>query len=121
MIDKGVVPGVSPATAPTGAEPPPKPVGLFVRGVQRREAGADPAGNPRVSFTIPLTGRVDDRWRRCFRAQQLDDTGHFRFRLDMACPEITFTCRGARADSGLAEAIRELAVLLDRVNRAARR
>ena len=94
-------------------------IAIDVRGARRREVGRDPAGEPRVSYTLPLSGALDDRWRRAFRLVQLEDTGYFRFRLELASPEISFTCGGSRSAAELSEGIRQLAVLVERVNVAA--
>jgi hypothetical protein len=110
-----------PSSGASSAEVPSYRVGLDVRHVRRRELGLDPAGEQRVSYTLPLAGHVDDRWRRAFRLVQLEETGYFRFRLEMASPSITFSCPEGRAAFEMSEAVRQLTVLLERVNRAASR
>ena len=97
----------------------PYKIAIDVRAARRREVGLDPAGEPRVSYTLPLAGPLDDRWRRAFRLVQLEDTGYFRFRLELASPAISFTCRESRSAAELSEGIRQLTVLVERVNVAA--
>ncbi|MFN2385361.1 MAG: hypothetical protein ABR576_03600 [Thermoanaerobaculia bacterium] len=96
-------------------------IAIDLRGARRREVGLDPAGEPRVSYTLPLSGAVDDRWRRAFRLVQIEETGYFRFRLELASPAISFTCRESRSAAELSEGIRQLTVLVDRVNAMAAR
>jgi hypothetical protein len=84
-------------------------IAVDVRGARRREVGLDPTGEPRVSYTLPLSGSLDDRWRRAFRLVQLEDTGYFRFRLELASPAITFTCRESRSAAELSDGIRQAA------------
>lgn len=103
--------------APGNRKDRPYGIAIDVRGARRREVGLDPAGEPRVSYTIPLSGALDDRWRRSFRLVQLEETGYFRFRLELASPAISFTCRESRSAAELSEGIRQLTVLVDRVNR----
>lgn len=92
-------------------------VGIDTQAARRREIGFDPTGQARVCVTLPLSGRVDDRWRRSFRAIQLEDTGYFRFRLELTVAAITFSCAAA----GLPEGIRQLKALVELVNRRASR
>ena len=44
--------------------------------VQRMDLGPGPLGS-RVRCMVPLTGSVDEHWRACFRAVQVEDTGFF--------------------------------------------
>lgn len=104
--------------APSGETGKDRPyrIAIDVRAARRREVGLDPAGEPRVSYTVPLSGSLDDRWRRAFRLVQLEDTGYFRFRLELASAAISFTCRESRSAAELSEGIRQLTVLVERVN-----
>ena len=120
MQSREVAPrAVSHAPAPDNGKDRPYRIAIDVRAARRREVGLDPAGEPRVSYTLPLSGALDDRWRRAFRLVQLEDTGYFRFRLELASPEISFTCGGSRSAAELSEGIRQLTVLVERVNVAA--
>jgi len=87
-------------------------VGLDRKGIRRTEMGPGPLGN-RVRCFVPLTGAVDEHWRQSFRKVQLEDTGFFRFRLEMGSNTIAF----AVTDGPELEAeLKTLAFLLDAVN-----
>jgi hypothetical protein len=117
-----ILDGAGPGSpAPGNGRDRPYRIAIDVRGARRREVGLDPVGEPRVSYTLPLSDALDDRWRRAFRLVQLEDTGYFRFRLELASPEISFTCRESRSAAELSEGIRQLTVLVDRVNAMASR
>jgi len=110
----------APPKVETNGKVPVYRVTLDVRGVGRREVGIEPSsGEPRICYTVPLAGPVDDRWRQAFRILQLDDTGFFRFRLEMASAAITFVCRSSRSAGELEAGIRQLSILVDQVNKAA--
>jgi hypothetical protein len=114
-------PAGSAGASPGNGKDRPYRIAIDVRGARRREVGLDPVGEPRVSYTFPLSGALDDRWRRAFRLVQLEETGYFRFRLELASPAISFTCRESRSAAELSEGIRQLTVLVDRVNLMASR
>ena len=123
MFQKEIVPprSAAPASQERGGEAPIYRVALDLRGVGRREAGLDPSGEQRICYSVPLTGPVDDRWRRAFRLIQLEETGFFRYRLEMASSAITFVCRSSRSAGELEAGLRQLNVLIERVNGAASR
>jgi hypothetical protein len=91
-------------------------VALDRREIRRTEVGpAGPLG-VRVRCFVPLTGDVDEQWRRSFRSVQLEDTGYFRFRLEMGSNTIAFV---AHDGEELERELQVLAYLLDAVNAVA--
>jgi hypothetical protein len=91
-------------------------VALDRRGIRRTEMGpAGPLG-VRVRCFVPLSGEVDEQWRRSFRTVQLEDTGYFRFRLEMGSNTIAFV---AHDGEELEKELQVLAYLLDAVNAVA--
>ncbi len=95
-------------------------VALDRNGMRRIEMGSGPLGT-RVRCMIPLTGDVDEHWRQCLRTVQLEDTGFFRFRLEMASRTIAFVATETEDGHGLASELKTLAFLLDSVNALASR
>lgn len=92
-------------------------VSLDRKGVRRIDMGPGPLGT-RVRCTVPLSGEIDEHWRVSFRRVQLEDTGFFRFRLELASPTVTFVATtGAEIESEL----KKLGFLLDAVNALASR
>ena len=83
--------------------------------IRRIEMGPSPVGN-RVRCFVPLRGDVDEHWRRSFRAVQLEDTGYFRFRLEMTSNTIAFVSTDGEE---LEKELQVLAFLLDAVNAVA--
>ncbi|MEO8431008.1 MAG: hypothetical protein ABI592_05815 [Acidobacteriota bacterium] len=83
--------------------------------VVRAELGPGPLGT-RVRCTVPLAGPVDERWRRTFRSVQLEDTGFFRFRLEMGSNHISFTVTETERGREVPSELRTLQFLLDTVN-----
>jgi len=111
-----------PPAPATPARPPGSPayaVSFDPRNLKRHEAGVGPDGEPRVRYTIALAGQVDDRWRRSFRLVQVEETGYFRYRLEMASWTIAFTCAESQAEAELATSLKQIGILLGLVNRAA--
>jgi len=94
-------------------------VSLDSMSVRRQEAGLDSAGERRVLYSIALAGPVDDRWRRAFRLVQIEDTGLFRYRLEMESDTISFTCSERSAGARFAVDLRQLDLLVARVNQKA--
>ena len=95
-------------------------IGFERRDILRSELGPGPLGT-RVRCTVPLQGRLDEQWRRTFRTVQLEDTGFFRFRLEMGSNRIAFTVTETERGGEIAAELRTLQFLLDTVNaRAAR-
>ena len=82
------------------------------------EMGSGPSGS-RVRCTVALVGNVDETWRKCFRAVQLEDTGFFRFRLEMGSSTITFLVSESRGGE-VASELKTLDYLLDAANSLAR-
>jgi hypothetical protein len=93
-------------------------VGLDAKGMRRNEMGPGPLGT-RIRCFLPLTGDVDDHWRQSFRAVQLEDTGFFRFRLEMGSKTIAFVSTETEDGGELAAELKTLAFLLDAVNAVA--
>lgn len=87
--------------------------------LRKHDAGVGPDGERRVRYTIDLAGLVDDLWRRSLRAVQLDDTGFFRYRLEMGSRAIAFTCVEQHGQVELTKSLRQLDTLISLVNRAA--
>ena len=101
----------------SGISPDPKSsVSLDTKSVRRCEAGCDSAGERRILYSIPLMGPVDDRWRRSFRLTQIEDTEFFRYRLEMERDTISFTCSERNARAHFAAGLRQLDLLVARVN-----
>ncbi len=85
--------------------------------IRRTDIGDSPLGK-RVRCFVPLAGNVDEHWRRCFRTVQLEDTGYFRFRLEMTSNTIAFVSTDG---DDLDKELKVLAYLLDAVNAVAAR
>ncbi|MGH9400285.1 MAG: hypothetical protein ACRD00_07935 [Thermoanaerobaculia bacterium] len=68
-------------------------VGLDRERIQRKVLGPD-----RTRFIVALRGGVDDRWRREYRAVQLDSTDLFRYRLDLEADMVCFEGRGGEGE-----------------------
>ena len=83
--------------------------------VRRTEMGSAPVGT-RVRCTVPLTGDVDEAWRTAFRAVQLEDTGFFRFRLEMGSNTIAFVVSQSPGGGEANAELKTLSFLLDAVN-----
>jgi hypothetical protein len=90
-------------------------VALDRKHIRRTEMGPGPLGN-RVRCFVPVVGEVDEHWRQSFRGVQLEDTGYFRFRLEMGSNTIAFV---AHDGEELEKELQVLAVLLAAVNTAA--
>ncbi len=88
--------------------------------VRRTGLGPTPSGT-RIRCTVPLTGEVDEAWRTSFRAVQLEDTGFFRFRLEMGSNTITFVVSETPGGGGANAELKTLSFLLDTVNALASR
>ncbi len=83
--------------------------------VERAEMGPTPTGR-RVRCTVPLTGDVNEAWRTSYRAVQLEDTGFFRFRLEMESNTVAFVVNESRGTSRVTAELKTLSFLLDAVN-----
>ncbi|MDQ6892086.1 MAG: hypothetical protein M3167_05330 [Acidobacteriota bacterium] len=83
--------------------------------VQRMDLGPGPLGS-RVRCTVPLTGSVDEHWRACFRAVQVDDTGFFRYRLELTSDVVTFTRTVTGTGSEVDSELKSLEFLIEAVN-----
>ena len=90
-------------------------ISLDRRNMRRTEMGPGPLGS-RVRCFVPLRGEVDEQWRRSFRTVQLEDTGYFRFRLEMAANTVAFV---AHDGEELEKELQVLEFLLNAVNTAA--
>lgn len=90
-------------------------VALDRKGIRRTEMGPGPLGN-RVRCFVPIAGEVDEHWRQSFRAVQLEDTGYFRFRLEMGSNTIAFVSTDGEE---LEKELQVLTFLLHAVNAAA--
>ena len=102
-------PGIPPP--PRQGEGPPRPV-YHVRadaaGMDKQSLGSE------TRIRVPLSGLVDENWRRAYRLVQLDSTGYFRYRLELESPTITFTAR--RSAGSLGSFLNQLEAFLQRVN-----
>lgn len=87
-------------------------VDLDRKGIRRTEMGEGPLGR-RVRCFVPLTGEIDEHWRRSFRTVQLEDTGFFRFRLEMGSNTIAFASTDGEE---LEKELKTLGFLLNSVN-----
>jgi hypothetical protein len=90
-------------------------ISLDRKNMRRNEMGPGPLGS-RVRCFVPLKGEVDEQWRRSFRTVQLEDTGYFRFRLEMAANTVAFV---AHDGEELEKELQVLEYLLNAVNTAA--
>lgn len=90
-------------------------VALDRAGMQRVDLGPGPLGN-RVRCVVPLTGSVDEHWRACFRAVQVDDTGFFRYRLELTSDVVTFTRTVTGSGSEVESELKSLEFLIEAVN-----
>lgn len=72
-------------------------------------------------YTVALTGQLDDRWVRSFLLIQMDETGFFRFRLDVAgrIATVSFTARSTDGPDQVIGVIERLDVLIQLVNQSA--
>lgn len=95
-------------------------VGFERSEILRAELGPGPLGT-RVRCTVPLQGQVDEVWRRMFRTVQLEDTGFFRFRLEMGSNRISFTVTETERGGEITAELRTLQFLLDTVSARASR
>lgn len=120
MNDRSVSEGpVAPTPAgPVGSRPA-YAVSVDANSLRKHDAGVGPDGERRVRYTIALAGLVDDLWRRSLRAVQLDDTGFFRYRLEMGSRAIAFTCVEQHGQPELTKSLRQLDTLVSLVNRTA--
>ena len=83
--------------------------------VQRMDLGPGPLGS-RVRCMVPLTGSVDEHWRACFRAVQVEDTGFFRYRLELTSDVITFTRTVTGSGNEITSELKTLEFLIEAVN-----
>ena len=83
--------------------------------VQRMDLGPGPLGS-RIRCTVPLTGSVDEHWRACFRAVQVDDTGFFRYRLELTSDVVTFTRTVTGSGGGVDSELKSLEFMIEAVN-----
>ena len=83
--------------------------------MRRSEMGSGPLGT-RVRCSVPLSGELDEHWRQSFRTVQLEDSGLFRFRLEMASNTVAFLITESQGKGAAASELRALASLLDSVN-----
>ncbi len=90
-------------------------VGFERREILRAELGPGPLGT-RVRCTVPLQGQVDEVWRRTFRTVQLEDTGFFRYRLELTSDVVTFTRTMTSGGSEIASELKSLEFLIGAVN-----
>ncbi len=102
-------PGIPPP--PRQGEERPRPV-YRVRtdaaGMDQQSLGSE------TRVRVPLSGAIDENWRRAYRLVQLDSTGYFRYRLELESPTVTFTAR--RSDGSLGFLLNQLEAFLQRVN-----
>lgn len=87
--------------------------------VEKSEVGVGRIG-ARVRCAAPLVGGIDENWRVSFRSMQLEDSGFFRFRLEMGSNLVTFTTR-ASAGGDVSAELKILEFLVDAVNARASR
>jgi hypothetical protein len=90
-------------------------VAIEGQSVERMDLGPGPLG-ARVRCTVPLSGAVDEHWRACFRAVQVDDTGFFRYRLELTSDVVTFTRTVTGRGSEIASELRSLEFMIEAVN-----
>ena len=83
--------------------------------VERMDLGPGPLGT-RVRCTVPLTGAVDEHWRACFRAVQVEDTGFFRYRLELTSDVVTFTRTVTGMGNEIVSELKTLEFLIEAVN-----
>jgi len=93
-------------------------VGLDRDHLRRLDIGPGPLGT-RIRCLVPLIGEVDESWRQAFRAVQLEDTGFFRFRLEMGTNAIAFVATDSPDGKEINNELKTLAFLLDSVNAVA--
>ncbi len=87
--------------------------------LRKGDVSRSPLGEERCRFAVELAGQVDEHWRRCFRLVQMDDTGFFRFRLDIAKSVITFTSPEGEGSPDSGFDLMRLDTLVGMVNRRA--
>jgi hypothetical protein len=119
MYDRSLSDGPRKTTVPERPDRPAYAVSLDPPSLKKHDAGTGPDGERRVRYTIGLAGNVDDRWRRSLRAVQLDDTGFFRYRLEMGSRAVAFTCPEQHAQAELARSLKQLDSFISLVNRTA--
>lgn len=119
MYDRSLSDGPRKISAPERTDRPAYAVSLDPSTLKKHDAGTGPDGERRVRYTIGLAGNVDDRWRRSLRAVQLDDTGFFRYRLEMGSRAVAFTCPEQHAQAELARSLKQLDSFISLVNRTA--
>jgi hypothetical protein len=88
--------------------------------LQKAEVGAGP-NEGRIRCTAPLVGGIDEAWRVSFRSVQLEDSGFFRFRLEMGSNVVTFTAGTAQRGPDMLSELKLLDFLVDTVNAKASR
>lgn len=88
--------------------------------LQKAELGSGPLGG-RVRCTAPLIGGIDENWRVSFRSVQLEDSGFFRFRLEMGSNLVTFTAGSGERGPDMLSELKMLDILIDTVNLKASR
>jgi hypothetical protein len=77
-------------------------------GLDRQALGSE------TRIRVPLSGAIDENWRRAYRLVQLDSTGFFRYRLELEAPIVTFTARPS--DGTFSFLMNQLDAFLERVN-----
>jgi hypothetical protein len=87
--------------------------------LRRSELPPSPMGERKVRCSVQLSGTIDEHWRRCFRLVQMDDTGFFRFRLDIAKNVVTFSSPDGEDSPDPAFDMMRLETLVSMVNRRA--
>jgi hypothetical protein len=87
--------------------------------LRKKDVSRSPTGEERAHYAVELSGHVDDHWRHSFRLVQMDDTGFFRFRLDIAKSLVTFSSSDAEGAPGSSSDLMQLESLVAKVNRRA--
>jgi hypothetical protein len=76
-------------------------------------------GSQGTRYSVALKGLVDERWARSYRLIQMDSTGFFRFRFDLANQTVSFTARGGDGAEEIILLLERLDALVKLVNRSA--
>ncbi len=76
-------------------------------------------GSQGTRYSVALHGPVDDRWARSYRLIQMDSTGFFRFRFDLANRTVSFTARASDGAQEVISILERLDTLVKLVNRSA--
>ena len=76
-------------------------------------------GSQGTRYSVALQGTVDDRWARSYRLIQMDSTGFFRFRFDLANRTVSFTAREGDGAEEIILLLERLDTLVKLVNRSA--